>query len=85
VLTLSKVKGEGCELTSLDGEVYIDFLGEFTAGIYGHSNQEIAASVSKAMKKGWNYGGPNVYERQLASKVSPRLGSGGSMLHLQAS
>jgi hypothetical protein len=53
----------------LDGDVYVDFLGEFTAGIYGHSNELIATAVSKAMKKGWNYGGPNQYERELARKV----------------
>jgi glutamate-1-semialdehyde 2,1-aminomutase len=64
------VKGQGCELTSLDGDVYIDFLGEYTAGIYGHSNPDIASAISEAMKKGWNYGGPNLYERELARKVS---------------
>lgn len=63
------MKGEGCELTSLDGEKYVDFLGEYTAGIYGHSNPAIAAAVSEAMKNGWNYGGPNTYERDLAKKV----------------
>jgi glutamate-1-semialdehyde 2,1-aminomutase len=63
------VKGEGCELISLDGEKYVDFLGEYTAGIYGHSNPAIAAAVSEAMKNGWNYGGPNTYERELAKKV----------------
>jgi glutamate-1-semialdehyde 2,1-aminomutase len=56
-------------LTSLDGDTYVDFLGEFTAGIYGHSNELIAMAVSEAMKKGWNYGGPNQYERELARKV----------------
>jgi glutamate-1-semialdehyde aminotransferase len=63
------VQGNGCELTSLDGDVYVDFLGEFTAGIYGHSNELIANAVTEAMKKGWNYGGPNPHERELASKV----------------
>jgi glutamate-1-semialdehyde 2,1-aminomutase len=53
----------------MDDEVFVDFLGEFTAGIYGHSNPAIAAAVSEAMKKGWNYGGPNTYERELAKKV----------------
>lgn len=67
------MKGEGSDLTSVDGDVYIDFLGEFTAGIYGHSNQKIAAAVSEAMKEGWNYGGPNIYERDLAKKVSSSL------------
>jgi glutamate-1-semialdehyde 2,1-aminomutase len=53
----------------LDGDTYIDFLGEFTAGIYGHSNEVIEAAVSAAMKTGWNFAGPNQYERQLARKV----------------
>ena len=65
----SAVQGSGCELTSLDGDVYVDFLGEFTAGIFGHSNQLIASAVAEAMTKGWNYGGPNPYERELARKV----------------
>jgi glutamate-1-semialdehyde 2,1-aminomutase len=56
-------------LTSLDGDVYVDFLGEYTAGIYGHSNRVIASAISEAIQKGWNYGGPNLYERELARKV----------------
>lgn len=66
---MSPVKGKGCELTSSDGDVYVDFLGEYTAGIYGHSNEQISSAISDALKDGWNYGGPNVYERQLAQKV----------------
>src|SRR5581483_1042353 len=31
------VRGEGCRLWDLDGHSYIDFLGEYTAGLYGHS------------------------------------------------
>lgn len=59
----------GCELTSADGDVYIDFLGEYTAGIYGHSNPAISEAISEALKDGWNFGGPNAYERKLAKKV----------------
>jgi glutamate-1-semialdehyde 2,1-aminomutase len=62
-------KGKGCELTTEDGDVYVDFLGEYTAGIYGHSNPEIASAVSDAMNQGWNFGGPHHYERELARKV----------------
>lgn len=71
------VKGSGCELTSLDGDVYIDFLGEYTAGIYGHSNSDIELAVSSAMSKGWNFGGPNQYERELAQKVTKRFSPSG--------
>lgn len=74
---LTFANGKGCELTTLDGDVYIDFLGEYTAGIYGHSNEIIASAVSEAMKNGWNFGGPNQYERELASKVTKRFGPSG--------
>lgn len=60
-------------MTSLDGDVYIDLLGEYTAGIFGHSNQKIAEAISDALKKGWSYGGPNIYERKLAQKVGISL------------
>ena len=49
--------------------MYTDFLGEYTAGIYGHSNEKIASAVMEALNKGWNYGGPNLYERELARKA----------------
>jgi hypothetical protein len=48
----------------------VDFLGEFTAGLFGHSNHDIAEAIGEAMTKGWNFGGPNLYERKLAKKVS---------------
>ncbi|KAK0100583.1 hypothetical protein ONS95_007041 [Cadophora gregata] len=69
--------GEGAELASLDGKVYVDFLGEYTAGIFGHSNDKIASAVAEAMSKGWNYGGPNMYERELARKVTQRFSPSG--------
>jgi acetylornithine/succinyldiaminopimelate/putrescine aminotransferase len=31
----------GCTLKTVDGIEYIDFLGEYTAGIYGHNNPTI--------------------------------------------
>ena len=34
-------RGEDAHLWSLDGDRYVDFLGEFTAGLYGHSQQAI--------------------------------------------
>src|SRR5436309_12995763 len=34
---LTMVRGEGSRLWDPDGHEYIDFLSEFTAGLYGHS------------------------------------------------
>lgn len=30
-------KGIGCSLWDVDGHKYIDFLGDFTAGLFGHT------------------------------------------------
>jgi glutamate-1-semialdehyde 2,1-aminomutase len=38
---LTMVRGDGCRLFDADGHEYLDALGEFTAGLYGHSNPVI--------------------------------------------
>jgi 4-aminobutyrate aminotransferase-like enzyme len=35
---LCMAKGEGGRLIDLDGHVYADFVNEYTAGVFGHSN-----------------------------------------------
>ena len=35
---LTMVKGEGAHLWDADGHEYVDFLSEFTAGLFGHSH-----------------------------------------------
>ena len=65
--------GSGAILTSLDGHTYTDFLGEYTAGIYGHDNNRIRAAVTEALSNGVNLGGNNVYEKQLAKVVCERF------------
>ena len=41
-----------CRLWDLDGHEYFDFLGEFTAGLYGHSNGIVRGAVTAALGKG---------------------------------
>ena len=65
--------GNGCTLTSLDGHTYTDFLGEFTAGIYGHNNATIRAAIDAALNRGWSLGGNNIYEKELAKLVCERF------------
>ncbi|KXJ93626.1 putative acetylornithine aminotransferase [Microdochium bolleyi] len=64
-------------LTSIDGDTYVDLLGEFSAGIFGHSEAKIAEAVRVALSKGWNYGGNSQTERQFAQKVCERFGPSG--------
>ena len=72
---LTVVRGEGCRLWDADGHVYIDVLGEYTAGIYGHSHPVIRAAVDRALNHGWNYGGRNENEARLAKLIADRMPS----------
>jgi len=73
-------EGKGCTLTSVDGDTYVDFLGEYTAGIFGHDNESIKEAVAEAMSKGWNFGGSNIYEKELARKIVTRFSLSGLQL-----
>ena len=72
---LTVVRGEGCRLWDADGHEYIDVLGEYTAGIYGHSHPVIRAAVDRALNHGWNYAGNNAYEARLARLIADRIPS----------
>ena len=65
--------GEGARVTDLDGHTYIDFLGEFTAGLYGHSEPAITAAITEALAGGLVLGGPNRYEAQLSELMCARF------------
>jgi glutamate-1-semialdehyde 2,1-aminomutase len=72
---LGVARGEGCYLWDLDGHRYIDFLGEYTAGIYGHSHPTIRAAIDRALDAGINFGGHNENEARLAQVVCERFPS----------
>ena len=68
-------RGEGARLFDVDGHEYIDFLGEFTAGIAGHSHPAIRRAVTTALEAGINMGGHNTYEQKFAELVTARFPS----------
>jgi glutamate-1-semialdehyde 2,1-aminomutase len=74
---LTWASAESGTLTSVDGDTYIDLLGEFSAGIYGHSEPRIAEAVQVALSKGWNYGGNSQKEKEFAQKVCERFAPSG--------
>lgn len=67
--------GKDQYITDLDGHVYADFLGEYSAGLYGHSHPRILAAVRTALEDGISLGGPNVYEAELADLLTSRFPS----------
>ena len=41
--------GAGCRLRDVDGHDYLDALGEFTAGLFGHSDPVIRRAIGAAL------------------------------------
>jgi glutamate-1-semialdehyde 2,1-aminomutase len=72
---LTWVEGRGNRLIDLDGNECLDFLGEYSAGLYGHSNEIIRAAIAKAANAGLALGGPNIYEGPLAAAIRERFPS----------
>jgi glutamate-1-semialdehyde 2,1-aminomutase len=66
-------RGEGAYLTDIDGHRYLNLLGEYTAGLYGHSHPVIRAAIDAALENGINYGAHNRMEAELAAIVCARF------------
>ena len=67
--------GSGCDLEDVDGLRYVDLLGEYTAGIYGHSNPVIQAAVIEALGNGVSLSAHNCAEVRLAALICARYPS----------
>ena len=51
--------GAGCRVTDVDGHEYVDFINEYTAGVFGHSEPVIGAAMRPRSDDGITLGGPN--------------------------
>ena len=69
------VRGEGCRLWDADGHEYLDALGEFTAGLYGHSAAPIQAAVIEALQGGISLSSHTLREAALAREIAARFPS----------
>src|SRR6202022_3833389 len=72
---LTMAGGEGARLWDLDGHEYVDFLSEFTAGIYGHSHPVILRAIAAALEGGLNFGAHNATEARFAAGICARFPS----------
>jgi glutamate-1-semialdehyde 2,1-aminomutase len=67
--------GEGCYLHDIDGRDYLDLCGEYTAGLFGHSEMRIQDVVREAMGRGLNLAAVGEAETNLASLICSRFPS----------
>ncbi|HEX3538108.1 MAG TPA: aminotransferase class III-fold pyridoxal phosphate-dependent enzyme [Stellaceae bacterium] len=72
---LTMVRGEGSRLWDLDGHEYVDFLSEFTAGIFGHSHPAIRRAIDQALDGGVNFGAHGAAEARFAAAICARFPS----------
>lgn len=70
---LNIVQGAGARIRDADGHDYADWMGDMSAGLFGHSNPAILAAASEALAGGLTLGGPNRYEAALAEAVCSRF------------
>jgi glutamate-1-semialdehyde 2,1-aminomutase len=66
-------RAQGAELTDIDGNVYLDFLNDFTVAIYGHSHPVLLSAAARQLERGLSYGGCIEAEAVLAEEVRCRF------------
>lgn len=48
-------EAKGCRIYDVDGNIYIDFLNNYTALVHGHTYPKIVETVKEQLEKGWIY------------------------------
>ena len=69
---LSVSSAQGARLLDVDDHKYVDLLGEYTAGLYGHSEPAILGAIAEAAKRGLNFGSQHAVSDALPSFLTMR-------------
>jgi len=60
-------------LEDVDGHQYVDLLGEYSAGLYGHSHPIVTKAMADALAEGISRGAHTRYEIDLAEAICARF------------
>ncbi|MEM8707327.1 MAG: aminotransferase class III-fold pyridoxal phosphate-dependent enzyme [Actinomycetota bacterium] len=66
---------EGAVQTDVDGLTYVDFCGNYTAGLFGQSEAVVREAIVAAMDDGWAIGAVREHEARLAGLLCDRFPS----------
>ena len=66
-------RGEGCRITDVDGNEYIDFVLSWGPLVLGHAAPVVLDALEDAMRRGTSFGIPTELEVRLGELVTSRL------------
>jgi len=66
-------RGQGCRLTDVDGNQYLDFQNNYTSLVHGHAHPAIISAIIEQAGKSVVYGAPSEQQFKLADLLSNRL------------
>ena len=64
--------GDGCHLTDVDGNWYVDLVCSWGPMLLGHAHPEVLDAVQRAVSRGTSYGTPTRPEVELAEEIVAR-------------
>jgi glutamate-1-semialdehyde 2,1-aminomutase len=70
---LTFVRGQRAVLVDADGHEYVDLLGDYTAGLFGHGERRVLEAVRAAMAELSSVGGVHPHEAGLARLMCERF------------
>ncbi|WVQ63660.1 uncharacterized protein L199_001813 [Kwoniella botswanensis] len=68
-------RGEGSEIIDVDGHKYLDFVSDFTSGIYGKTNPVLKKAIIEGLDNGLQLGAHTLPESSLSSVLCSRFPS----------
>jgi len=67
--------GEGCRIRDADGNIYLDFLANYTSMIHGNAHPRIVEAISEQCSRGTAFAAPLESQTKLASALCSRVPS----------
>ncbi len=68
-------RGQGPRMTDVDGNVYLDFLGNYTSIIHGHGHPAIVEAIARQAAEGSAYAACTPSQVELAEEITRRVES----------
>ncbi len=70
---LTIARGSGAHVTDIDGHDYLNLVGDYAAGVFGHNCEPIQQAVQDALQSGVSLSGVNTREVELAELINTRI------------